>query len=105
MPAAHLVQPPTLPTPQAPALQTQSVLLLLACGAAAFSGQPRQVALDTAPSSVENFPEVHSSHTASPGAVLYVPAAHSEHCRPSDPVDPAGQMQSVLLLLPAGAMA
>jgi hypothetical protein len=38
----------------------------------------------------------HASHTAAPGAFLYVPTAHALHGPPPGPLVPGGHMQLAL---------
>jgi len=56
-----------------------------------------------APTSTENLPCTHEVHSASPELTLYLPATHFVHGPPSDPVEPALQVQFAMLLLASGA--
>jgi len=80
--------------PVAPALQVHLVSRPLASGECDFSGHMLH-SLAIAPTTVEYSPGKQLLHAASPVATLYFPAAHSTQAPPSDPVDPALQVQSV----------
>ena len=55
-----------------------------------------------APTAVEYVPVPQSVHTAAPVDVLYFPATHAVQVPPSDPVEPALQVQLVTFGLPSG---
>jgi len=52
---------------------------------------------------LEYLSSAQSVHTALPDSTLYLPAKHSWQSPPSGPLEPGSQMQSILLLLAAGA--
>jgi hypothetical protein len=63
-----------------------------------------QVFSEKAPTAAEYVPVPQSVHTAAPVDVLYFPATHAVQVPPSDPVEPALQVQFVKAGLPADEM-
>ena len=107
-PVDNLYLPATHPThvlplePVKPALQMQSDCASLALGASELDRQATHVEFAVAPTAAEYVPCPQSLQAADPAAALKVPATHCEHDPPSDPVEPALQVQAVELELPAG---
>ena len=65
------------------------------------AGQSLHVASAIAAAAVLYLPREHSVQAADPFSFLYVPAVHTVHATPSEPVYPWLQIQSVFALLPA----
>ena len=72
-------------------MQVQAVTLVLEIGDMVLTGQVTQVDEIVAAVAEEYVPVPQLLHDALPLAILYFPAAHSEHA-PSGPVYPALQM-------------
>ena len=90
--------------PEDPALQVQAVICPLPAGASEFAVHAWHTS-DAAPTLVENCPTVQFVHSLAPVVGLNFPGAQYVQIPPSCPEDPALQMQAVILLLPAGALA
>ena len=102
-PATQAVHgPPSDPVD--PALQVQFVKAALPAGDFDFDGQTRHVEFAEDPTAVEYVPASQSVQVAVPVNTLYFPATHAAHWPPSDPVDPALQVQFVKAELPAGEL-
>jgi hypothetical protein len=87
-----------------PELHKQSVLALLLAGALENAGHEVHTLASRPPILVENLPDAQSEQLPIPEAILYVPATHNVHASPlAVPDDPALQVQSVNVELPAGA--
>lgn len=87
--------------PQYPALQMQSLTLLLPTGDEVCAGHDLQVASEISPVPAEYLPREHALHADEPTTSLYVPASQAPHARPSGPVYPRLQVQLVMTLLPS----
>ncbi len=69
---------------------------MLETGAFEFEGHVRQVDEALAPTAAEYVAVPQSVHVALPLVVLYLPATQAEHTPPSDPVNPALQVQAAI---------
>ena len=101
LPATQREQGPPL-LPVAPALQEQAVAAALAAGECECVGHVMQAPDDVAPMLGEKVPIPQSLHVALPEAALNLPATHSEHGPPLQPVAPALQEQAAATVLAAG---
>jgi len=103
VPAMHFVQVPPF-GPLDPSSQMQSLCTTLPAAVLEFPGQVWQTADVLAPTAAENVLSGQFVHSASPLAILYLPATHSLHVPPSAPVNPELQVQSLSSLLASGEL-
>lgn len=105
VPAAHVEHMPSGPV--YPALQgtgMQELMDELAMDEVEPSGHATQVAAVVAPVVGEYVPAAQSVHMALPVSILYLPVMQAVHTPPSGPVEPALQVQAVMVVLASGAL-